>query len=158
MIKIAKLTDYAVVLLGWLGRLTDAKTASTSALAEQTGFSEATVSKILKKLVQAKLVLSERGVTGGYRLAKPADVISICEVVEAMDGPIAIASCVDAEDMTCQSSKRCVSRGRWKPVNDVIRQSLSAMTVRDMTADLAPINQKVVQISRPQENNHVRVG
>lgn len=152
MIKIAKLTDYAVVLLGWLGRVQDSAAVSAALLSQETGFPEPTVAKVLKKLAQAKLVVSERGVSGGYRIARPASAISIRDVIEALDGPIAIASCVDAADMTCQAASICVSRGRWNPVNEVIRKALSDITVQDMTPDTMFSKRQVMQI---KEGAHV---
>jgi FeS assembly SUF system regulator len=145
MIKIAKLTDYAVVLLARLSRLPQGTSLSAGSLAAQTGIPEPTVAKVLKKLARSKLVISLRGVAGGYQILRSSADMTICEVVEAMDGPIAVASCVDAASLACGSAGQCPSRGRWTPVNQAIRSALMAVTVADMSYG-APQRPKAIHI------------
>lgn len=131
MIKLGKLTDYAVVLMVQMVREGEALSRSANQLAEKTGLPEPTVAKVLKQLSQSKLVESVRGAAGGYKLAGKGGGISICAVIEAMDGPIAITSCVDS---LCKTETTCPAKGKWTPVNTAIRAALEAVTIADMAA------------------------
>lgn len=82
MFRLSKLADYATVLMACLSE--DAGTLSAQALAERTRLEGPTVAKLLKQLAQAELVLSTRGASGGYRLARPAQAISIAEIIAAI--------------------------------------------------------------------------
>lgn len=132
MLKLGKLTDYAVALTVQLSRENARASHSASHLAEKTGLPEPTVAKVLKKLSQSKIVESVRGASGGYRLARTPAEISICDVIEAMDGPIAITSCIDENDQTCSTGAQCPTRGKWAPVNMAIRKALRAVSIADM--------------------------
>lgn len=132
MLKLGKLTDYAVALTVQLSRENVKSSHSASHLADKTGLPEPTVAKVLKKLSQAKIVESVRGASGGYRLAREPKDISICDVIEAMDGPIAITSCVDKNDQSCSTGATCPTRGKWVPVNMAIRTALRAVSIADM--------------------------
>lgn len=131
MIKLGKLTDYAVVLLVQLAREGEGASCAASHLAARTGLPEPTVAKVLKKLSQEKIVDSARGATGGYKLAKLPSDISVRTVIEAMDGPIAITTCVDS---SCATEIQCPAKGKWTPVNSAIRAALDAVTLSDMGA------------------------
>jgi FeS assembly SUF system regulator len=134
MLRLSRLTDYAVVALV---RLSAAEGVATSpGIALATGIPEPTVAKVLKALGATGLVLSTRGAHGGYRLARPLSSISVAEVIVAIDGPIALTSCVDG-GMGCESQSLCPVAGRWDPVNDAIREALHGITLADM-AEPAP--------------------
>ncbi len=123
------MTDYAVVLMVQLVREGEGASCSASHLSEKTRLPEPTVAKVMKKLSQAKIVESLRGASGGYRLSRAPEQLSVCDVIEAMDGPIAIASCVDK---VCSTGAFCGTRGRWTPVNAAIRDALLAVSLADM--------------------------
>ena len=130
MLRLSRLTDYAVVLLVKLG---DGRGITTSkGLASDTGVPEPTVAKILKVLAGAGLVQSQRGARGGYRIARPLALIAIGDVVEAVDGPVAVAACVEGGERNCPSEDQCPIRGGWDPVNDAIRSTLSRITLAEM--------------------------
>jgi FeS assembly SUF system regulator len=130
MLKLSKLTDYAVVVLV---RLSEESGIQTSGgIAASTGVPEPTVAKVLKIMTTAGLVLSQRGARGGYRLARPLGTISIAEVIVAIDGPIALTACVEHSATVCDASSLCPVRGRWDTVNAAIQDALSAISLADM--------------------------
>lgn len=132
MLRLSKLTDYAVVVLV---RLSGGAAVQTSpGVAAATGIPEPTVAKVLKTLAASSLVASQRGAHGGYRLARELDSISVAEVIAAIDGPIALTACVDGAMAGCEVLQRCPVRGRWDPVNAAIREALGAITLADMQA------------------------
>jgi Rrf2 family protein len=98
---------------------------------------EPTVAKVLKALAGQGLVMSTRGAHGGYRLGRPLQDIPIAEVIVAIDGPIALTSCVDGA-LGCESQSLCPVAGRWDPVNDAIREALTGITLADMAAAAIP--------------------
>jgi FeS assembly SUF system regulator len=141
MLRLSKLTDYAVVVLVRLadGRRADGDAVQTSpGIAAATGVPEPTVAKVLKALAASSLVLSQRGAHGGYRLAKPLGAISIADVIAAIDGPIALTACVDGQQGCCEVENICAVKGRWDLVNDAIYQALSTMTLAEMREASVP--------------------
>jgi FeS assembly SUF system regulator len=136
MLRLSKLTDYAVVVLV---RLSTGDAVQTSpGIAAGIGIPEPTVAKVLKALASGGLVASQRGARGGYRLARPLGTIPIADVIEAIDGPIALTACVDGSGGGCEAECRCPMRGRWDPVNAAIRDALTSITLADMQEAALP--------------------
>ena len=136
MLRLSKLTDYAVVDLV---RLADLEGVQTSpGLAAATGIPEPTVAKVLKTLAASDMVSSQRGARGGYRLNRDLSAIPIADVIAAIDGPIALTACVEGSGAGCESQGLCPMRGRWDPVNDAIQSALSSITLADMQVSLLP--------------------
>ncbi|MBX6373589.1 MAG: SUF system Fe-S cluster assembly regulator [Acetobacteraceae bacterium] len=131
MLRLSKLTDYAVVVLT---RLEGEGVQAAPELAAATGIAEPTVAKVLKILAHSGLVEGLRGARGGYRLTRPIAEVPLTEVIAAIDGPIALTACVDSAVGICEAEEVCPVRGRWDPVNRAIREALSGITI----ADLAP--------------------
>ena len=133
MVRLSKLTDYAVVVLM---RLSAGQAVQTSpCIAAATGIPEPTVAKVLKMLSAAQLAASSRGARGGYRLARPLQQVSVADVIAAIDGPIALTACVEGATSTCEVSMVCAVRGRWEVVNDAIRATLQAITLDELRAE-----------------------
>jgi FeS assembly SUF system regulator len=134
MLRLSKLTDYAVVVLLRLATTPDACAAmqTSPGIAAATGVPEPTVAKVLKALTTAGLVASQRGARGGYRLVRPLDDIAIADVIAAIDGPIALTACVDGAPTPCEVQSLCAVKGRWDQVNEAIRRALGHITLADM--------------------------
>ena len=153
MLRLSKLTDYAVVVMARLaldGAGPAGHVQTAPGLAAATGIAEPTVAKVLKMLGTAGLVEGVRGARGGYRLTRPLPAVPLSQVIVAIDGPIALTACVDGGVGSCEAEGICAVRGRWDPVNDAIRRALSGITVADLagpahcpavraTASLAPM-------------------
>ena len=134
MIKLSKLTDYAVVVLAQMAREKGAL-LSASTLSERSGVPEPTVSKILKLLGKAGIIESARGVSGGYRLDKSAENVPVTAIITAIEGPIALTACVDDSDESCALQGVCAMNGRWSPVNRALHSALENVTLADMTGE-----------------------
>jgi FeS assembly SUF system regulator len=134
MFKLSKLTDYAVVVLVRLSR--DDSLQTSPGISAATGIPEPTVAKVLKAMAGKGLVTSLRGARGGYRLGRSLACIPVSQVIEAIDGPIALTACVDGGE--CESGCLCPMRGRWDPVNGAIRAALASITLADMENSLMP--------------------
>ncbi len=131
MIKLNKITDYGVVVLSFLATRRGA-TVTTAEIAADTGVPVPPVAKILKILARAGIVCSLRGAGGGYALARPAADISIAQIVEALEGPIALAECVDGSENQCGVEMLCPMRGGWNRISEAIASALSEVTLLDM--------------------------
>ncbi|CAO3433884.1 SUF system Fe-S cluster assembly regulator [Azospirillum doebereinerae] len=131
MIRLSKLTDYAIVVLSEMARHTGV-VHTVSVLAERTGVPAPTVAKLMKALTPAGLTTSQRGAAGGYALNRPADAISIAEIITALDGPIALTACVDGAESQCGVERLCPMRGGWEKVNRAIRDALEQVSLADM--------------------------
>jgi FeS assembly SUF system regulator len=132
VLRLSKLTDYAVVLLARLEDAEDGGVLTAPGLAASTGLAEPTVSKVLKILAQRGLVEGRRGASGGYRLVRPLAEVPLTDVITAIDGPIALTACVDNSIGLCDAEATCPVRGRWDPVNDAIRRALSGISIADL--------------------------
>ena len=136
MLRLSKLTDYAVVVLVRLD--TGLEVQTSPGIAASTGIPEPTVAKVLKALSANGLVTSQRGARGGYRLARKLEAVPVADVIAAMDGPITLAACVDGSVTECESLALCPVRGRWDPVNDAIQRALSGISLADMREAAIP--------------------
>ncbi|MFM1885283.1 MAG: hypothetical protein RL026_440 [Pseudomonadota bacterium] len=131
MLRIGKLTDYATVLLAALAGEPDRQQTATE-LAERTGVASPTVSKLLKQLQRAGLVLSSRGLHGGYRLARPAAQISAAAILEALEGPPRLTDCAGSDHDRCDLEATCRVGSAWQRLNRAIHQSLQDVTLSDL--------------------------
>ena len=130
MLRVSKLTDYATVVMTCLAEAGD-EVMSAQALAERARLEVPTVSKLLKQLAQSGLVASFRGASGGYRLARSPERISIAEIVIAMEGPIGMTEC-GARSGLCNHEPHCGVRVNWQRINQAIASALSSVTLADM--------------------------
>jgi FeS assembly SUF system regulator len=123
--------DYGVVVLSQLANRRDILTTAPE-LAEATGLPAPMVSKVLKSLARSDLVVSHRGVHGGYSLSRGPEEISVAAIVEALEGPVALTACVEASDSHCQVESLCPIRGGWEKVNNAIRDALEAVSLAEL--------------------------
>jgi FeS assembly SUF system regulator len=125
------MTDYAILVLGVMAARPDEILAS-AALAQHTQLNQTTVAKVTKTLVSAGLVVSTRGIKGGYYLDRPVNNISIAEVIEAVEGPIALTACVDGVEDPCSVRNGCFMGGNWNQVNAALRKALNEVSLAEL--------------------------
>jgi FeS assembly SUF system regulator len=142
MIRITKQTDYGIVLLTHMA-VNTGRQWNAPDLAGETRLPLPMVSKILKLLAREGLLASHRGVKGGYSLAKPAEEISMAEIVVALEGPIAITECIVEGD--CSHEAACTVRGNWQRINEAVRGALEGITLAEMAQPKMP---KLVTLGR----------
>ena len=136
MIRLSRLADYGVVMMSHIATCAD-DMHTAHAVAEATRIPEPTASKILKTLARADLLDSHRGANGGYTLARIPAEIRITEVIVAVDGPIALTSCLDAEGTDCTLLSTCPTRTNWQTINDAIHHALDEVSLADMMGPMA---------------------
>lgn len=126
------MADYGVVALSFMAREPDSF-YSAAHVAERTGVPLPSASKLLKLLVKGGVLVSRRGAAGGYGLARQPGEISVADLVTAVDGPIALADCLDgATGGGCGLEGFCAVRGPWQKVSDAIRVALEEVTLADI--------------------------
>lgn len=130
MLRISRLTDYATIVMTCLAASPDEVRTATQ-IAECTHLEPPTVSKLLKQLGHAALVKSFRGSNGGYQLARAAVDINLAEIIEALEGPLAMTQCSLAAGQ-CDREARCRVRGNWRRINRVISKALRSVSLADM--------------------------
>lgn len=136
MIRLGRLTDYGIVLMAHLAAAGDGPHAARDVAAE-TGLPLPAVSKLLKSLAREGLLHSSRGAKGGYRLARPADRITVPEMIAALEGPIALTDCTLHEG-ACAQEPSCHVRTPWQRINRAVHDALSRIRLSDLaTSDLA---------------------
>jgi len=132
MIRMTRLTDYGIVLLTRMARAGGGTVHNARDLAGAVGLPLPTVNKILKTLTRKGLLESYRGVKGGYGLARPPEEISILEVIDATEGPLAITDCSN-EGEGCEHEEMCPLDVTWRRINEVIRGALEGITLAEMS-------------------------
>ena len=136
MLRIGKLTDYATVILATLAA-DRSRLLNASTLAERTRIAAPTVSKQLKQMHRAGLVISTRGTHGGYQLARDPEQISAASILDALEGPIALTEC-SAGSGQCGIEHTCSVGRAWQKLSVAIRRSLSEISL----AQLAGLDNK----------------
>jgi FeS assembly SUF system regulator len=129
MLRVSRLTDYGIVLMSAFADGPARRVRTSRDLAAASGLPAATVAKLLKRLQRAGLLVSQRGLHGGYVLARPATAITLAEVVDALEGPFAISDCQGREPGPCLMQGACPVRGTWRTINQTMRDALAGVTL-----------------------------
>lgn len=135
MIRITRETDYGIVLLTRMVRETR-PSYSAAALAKRLDLPLPMVSKILKALARAGVLASQRGAQGGYRLARPADAISAADIIDALEGRIAITECSSDALHACLHEHHCTVSHHWHRINAAIRTALEQISLLELSRPL----------------------
>ena len=133
MLRISKLADYATLIMSYLA-LHSNQIFSAVAIAKQIHLAVPTVSKILKILAEAKLVISQRGAAGGYKIARSAEDITVAELVSAIEGYPSLTECCSSS--ACALDSLCAIKDNWKMINKVMMSALASLTLQDMLQPL----------------------
>jgi FeS assembly SUF system regulator len=133
MLRISKLTDYGTLIMTHMASVPD-RPHSAAGLAETLGLGLPTVSKVLKALARHELVTSLRGARGGYSLARPAQAISVADIVDALEEqPFGLTECSAGHGL-CSIESGCRIRDNWLRINVVVRGALQDVSLADMVA------------------------
>ncbi len=131
--RLSSMADYAVVTMSAAARHCGFARVSAAELAEETGLPVPTVQKLVSKLTSAGLLRSVRGVGGGLQLARPAAAITLADIVEAVEGPIALTACAPNGKHDCTIEGSCNVRPHWAVVNAAMRGALAGVLLTQLT-------------------------
>jgi FeS assembly SUF system regulator len=138
MLKLSKKADYGLIAIKHLAGYAAGQACSASEISEACGISGALMAKVLQKLARAGLIVSRHGSGGGYQLARDPKLISAFEVIDAIDGPLMITSCVTTHG-ECGQATNCTIREPLRRVNNSILEILKGMTISQMSDDSAQL-------------------
>ncbi len=130
MLRITKIADYGFILLAHMANQDQSLLHNAKDLSSAIGIPLPTVSKVLKILTQGGILSSQQGSKGGYSLMRPATEITAADIIEAVEGPVALTDCSSADG--CE--RDCQVSGSWQKVNDTVIGTLTSLTLADMAA------------------------
>lgn len=130
--RLSSLADYAVVMMSAAARHCGQSRINAAQLADETGIPLPTVQKLVSKLSAAGLLRSVRGAGGGFKLARPAAAMTLADIIEAIEGPIAMTSCVDTGKHDCGMEGSCRVQAHWPVVNQAVRGALAGVTLNSL--------------------------
>ena len=140
MLRLSKKTDYALLAMRHLAANSDRGAVSARELAETYNIPAELLAKVLQKLVRARLLESHQGIRGGYALARPAANMSVADVIQAVDGPLAVTACSET-DHSCDQYSKCNIRDPLWRIKDRIVATLAATSVGELAMEMpAPIS------------------
>ena len=131
--RLSSMADYAVVTMTAAARHCGGARVSASQLAEETGLPAPTVPKLVSRLTSAGLLRSSRGAGGGLKLARPAAAITLADIIEAVEGPIALTTCIDEERDSCSLDACCSVKPHWPVVNAAMRGALAGVSLTQLS-------------------------
>ena len=131
VMQIPRRVDYGLRAAIYLAGEDPEKTCSLVEIATQQGVPRKFLEKIIQSLIRAGLVKSKRGPDGGYTLARRPAEISFRDVIEALEGPIAVNLCMD-QQMSCSHLPRCAMFGVWHEVQRRVMDVFSNTTLADL--------------------------
>ena len=130
--RLSHLADYAVVLMTAAARREAGARLSATELSEDTGVPLPTTQKLMGQLAASGLLTSSRGAGGGFALARPAAEISLADIVEAVEGPIALTMCSDSANHECILDAHCRVKPHMGVVGNAVRGALGAVTLTEL--------------------------
>ena len=138
--RLSNLADYAIITMCQAATHCGDGRVSAAELASETGLPVPTVQRLVSKLTAAGLLRSVRGAGGGLQLGRPAAAISVADIVEAVEGPIALTACIEARD--CDHEAGCSMKPHWPIINARLRGALAEITLEHLRATApAPVRE-----------------
>ena len=135
MLRLSKKADYALMAMKHLAR-NSAGSQSTSAreIAEQYDIPIELLAKVLQRLVRTGLLVSTQGTRGGYALSRSAKLISVADVIQAIDGPLTVTAC-STSNSECEQYSKCSIRDPLWQIRERIVAALGDVTLSEMATD-----------------------
>ncbi len=137
MVRVTKLTDYGIALMARLANEQNGNQLTAQDLSDAMSIPLPTVRKLLKTLARDGLLESTRGASGGYKLARPAEEISMMDMVTALEGPVAMTECSADEECDCSLQQICGLKENWSFINEQFKNTLQNFSLAQMAGSLA---------------------
>ena len=134
MLRLSKKADYALIAMKHLAIRPDAASISAREIAEQYDIPIELMAKVLQRLARRGLLTSHQGTRGGYRLARPAGVISVADIIQAIDGPLTVTACSTGVESCGQYAKCSVRDPLWR-LKDRIVAALVTCSLQEIATD-----------------------
>lgn len=137
MLRLSKKADYALMAMRHLAMRADAGSSSAREIAEQFDIPVELLAKVLQRLTRTGLLASHQGTRGGYVLGRAASRISVADVIQAIDGPVAVTACGSGAD-SCDQYEKCNIRDPLWRIKDRILSALADCTVQELATEIDP--------------------
>src|SRR5262245_59004598 len=134
MLRLSKKADYALMSMKHLAVRGDGASSSAREIAALYDIPIELLAKVLQRLVRRGVLASQQGTHGGYHLARPPAQISVADVIQAIDGPVAVTAC-STEEATCEQYAKCNVRDPLWRVRERILAALGECTIAELAAD-----------------------
>ncbi len=151
MIRLTKEADYGIMLLGHIAAQPVGRVHSAREVAALSGVPLPMVSKILGSLARGKILTGHRGVGGGYSLDVNPRMITVAQVIRAIEGPISMVQC-GAEPGACEHEPTCPTRINWSRINRQIEQALDQVPISEMLVHATDTELLEVQVATHEES------
>jgi Rrf2 family protein len=135
MLRLSKKADYALIAMKHLAIRPDASSISAREIAEQYDIPIELMAKVLQRLARRGLLTSHQGTRGGYRLARAAGVISVADIIQAIDGPLTVTACSTHAENCDQYNKCSVRDPLWR-IKDRILAALATCSLQEISAEV----------------------
>jgi len=131
MLRLSKKADYALMAMKHLAQKSGALSISAREIAEQYDIPIELMAKVLQRLVRTGLLVSTQGTRGGYTLSRPSALISVADVIQAIDGPLTVTAC-STENSGCDQYSKCSIRDPLWQIRERIVAALDTVTIAEM--------------------------
>jgi len=135
MLRLSKKADYALIAMKHLAIRPDAGSASAREVAEQYDIPVELMAKVLQRLARRGLVTSHQGTRGGYRLARAASIISVADIIQAIDGPLTVTAC-STEAENCEQYAKCSVRDPLWRIRERILSALATCSLQEVCTEV----------------------
>ena len=151
MLRLSKKADYALMAMKHLALREDRGSSSAREIAALYDIPIELMAKVLQRLVRRGLLASQQGTRGGYQLARSPAQISVADVIQAIDGPVAVTACSTDEGQQCEQLSKCNVRDPLWRVRERILAALGECTIAELAADPPPqpLAKAAVFVGRP---------
>lgn len=138
MLRLSKKAEYALMALKDLASRPETEAASAREIAGRYGIPVELMAKVLQRLARRGLLASHHGTRGGYRLSRASCLITVADVIEAIDGPVTVTACSSADD-DCEQYATCNIRDPLWRIKDQIVHALNSCSLQALAADEPPL-------------------
>jgi FeS assembly SUF system regulator len=133
MLRFSKKADYALIAMKHLALRGD-QAASAREIAEQYGIPVELMAKVLQRLARRDLLVSHQGTRGGYKLSRSPRLMSVADVIQAIDGPVTVTACSTQDDQ-CEQFATCNVRDPLWRIKERILLALGTCTIAELASD-----------------------
>jgi Rrf2 family protein len=131
MLRLSKKADYALIAMRHLAGSEPGSSSSAREIAESYAIPPELLAKVLQRLVRARLLVSVQGTRGGYKLGRPAHQMTVADVIQAIDGPVAVTAC-SPTNHTCEQYERCEIRDPLWKIKARIVDALATVSLAEL--------------------------
>jgi Rrf2 family protein len=137
MLRFTKQVDYGLMAMQYVAAYQGDGAVGVKRIADEFGIPTELLAKVLQRLARGGLMVGQSGPRGGYRLTMPPSAVTVGQVIRALEGPVAIVSCMTGHG-DCRQTSRCSLRTPARKLQTAITELLDTMTLAELAGDDVP--------------------